>query len=35
VAIDGLGRIYTVVAVKGPKLKTGYGAQIARFLPGS
>lgn len=35
VALDGDGRIYTVGAVKGPKLKTGYGVQVARFIPGS
>ena len=35
VALDGDGRICTASAVRGKKLKTGYGVEVARFLPGS
>lgn len=35
VALDSRGRIYTAATVEDPKLKTGLGVQIARFLPGS
>jgi uncharacterized delta-60 repeat protein len=34
-AIDSKGRIYVASWVKSPALSTGYGMQIARFLPGS
>jgi uncharacterized delta-60 repeat protein len=35
VELDGLGRIYTASIVAGKKLKTGFGVQVARFIPGS
>ncbi len=35
VQVDGQGRIYTAGAVKGAKLKTGVGVQLARFIPAS
>jgi uncharacterized delta-60 repeat protein len=35
VALDGRGRIYTASVVKDPSLKTGYGIEVARFIPGS
>jgi uncharacterized delta-60 repeat protein len=35
VAVDDEGRIYTAGVVKSKTLKTGFGVQVARFLPGS
>jgi uncharacterized delta-60 repeat protein len=33
VALDARGRIYTVSQVSSPKLKTGHGIEVVRFLP--
>jgi uncharacterized delta-60 repeat protein len=35
VATDGRGRIYAAAWVKSSSLKTGFGIQVARFLPGT
>jgi uncharacterized delta-60 repeat protein len=34
VRLDGRGRIYVVRSVEDASLKTGYGVEVARFLPG-